>query len=107
MFVQNCQYTTGLSINEDEIINLNPESIAKYESPITIIDAGFRTEVEDNIMKAIAQYGISVDKNELLKALDYDRGQFKKGYNSGYQDGFEEGKEYSLEQIKKLLGEIE
>ena len=44
--------------------------------------------IEDGVMKAIQRFDINVDKEELLKALQYDRGQYEKGY----QDGLNEGK---------------
>lgn len=62
-----------------------------YESPITTMI----TEVQDNIAKQFAeqtenmvyeeirQVGIHVDKDELLKALQYDRNQYSKGYADG------------------------
>ena len=32
-------------------------------------------------MECICEYGIEVDKEELIKALNYDRNQYEKGYN--------------------------
>ena len=40
-----------------------------YQSPIEIITRQMRTQFEDNVFKAIQDYGIVVDKEELLKAL--------------------------------------
>ncbi len=54
-----------------------------YQSPIEIITKQMRTQFEDNVFKAIQDYGIVVDKEELLKALQYDRGQYEKGYSDG------------------------
>lgn len=51
-----------------------------YESPIEIIQTQLRTAVEDNIYKAIQSYDVVVDKDELIKALSYDRDQYAKGY---------------------------
>lgn len=51
-----------------------------YESPIKIYEKITR-EYEDNVINVIVSYGITVDKEELLKALSYDRGQYEKGYN--------------------------
>jgi hypothetical protein len=42
-----------------------------------------RTQFEDNVFKAIQDYGIVVDKEELIKALQYDRGQYEKGFADG------------------------
>jgi len=54
-----------------------------YKSPIEIttdLVDGFNLQIEDGVFKAVANYGVKVDKEELLKALAYDRNQYKKGY---------------------------
>lgn len=54
-----------------------------YKSPIETISQGFRVQMEDNIMKAIRSYGINVDRDELVKALQYDRNQYEEGFIAG------------------------
>lgn len=54
-----------------------------YKSPIEIIMGQMRTEVDDGIYKAIQGYGVNVDKEELIRALQFDRGQYEKGYADG------------------------
>ena len=39
-----------------------------------------RSQIEGEIYKAIMHVGVNVDKDELLKALAYDRNQYQKGY---------------------------
>ena len=51
-----------------------------YKSPIDIIYGQMETQMEGDILRAVQRYGINVDKEELLKALQYDRGQYEKGY---------------------------
>lgn len=51
-----------------------------YESPITLINGAFHLNLEDGVYKAVRQTGVVVDKDELIKALKYDRGQYEKGY---------------------------
>lgn len=51
-----------------------------YESPITLINGETQLSLEDGVYKAVRQVGIEVDKDELIKALKYDRGQYEKGY---------------------------
>ena len=51
-----------------------------YESPIHLINDRMRIEVEGKIIKAIQKVGVYVDKDELLKALAYDRDQYLRGY---------------------------
>ncbi len=55
-----------------------------YESPIRILysDLAKRISVTltDNVVKAVQSYNIHVDADELLRALNYDRMQYEKGY---------------------------
>ena len=61
-----------------------------YESPINVIINDMCRDVrqkEDNyIMEYIQNIGIDVDKDELAKALQYDRQQYDKGYEDGFKD---------------------
>lgn len=58
-----------------------------YKSPIEIIAEEMQIEktkqLEGDIYKAIQRYGINVDKDELIKALNYDRQQYEKGFSDG------------------------
>lgn len=54
-----------------------------YISPIEVIQREFNTQFENNVYKAVQEYGIIVDKYELIKALKYDRGQYEAGYMDG------------------------
>lgn len=51
-----------------------------YQSPIDVIMGQMNISYENGICKAVQNAGVNVDKNELLKALQYDRGQYQKGY---------------------------
>lgn len=42
--------------------------------------------MEGDILRAVQKYGINVDKEELLRALQYDRNQYEKGYDDGKAD---------------------
>ena len=52
-----------------------------YQSPINIIMGQMNTSYENGVFKAVQNVGINVDKDELLKALQYDRRQYQKGYS--------------------------
>lgn len=39
-----------------------------------------RNLIESEIYKAVMNVGVNVDKEELVKALQYDREQYQKGY---------------------------
>ena len=60
-----------------------------WESPIqisTISEEIGRKIVDDQnnyIVETCVKMGVNVDKDELLKALAYDRGQYEKGYADG------------------------
>ena len=45
-----------------------------YESPITVFEREFENHIEDVFYKAIKGFAVDVNKEELLKALQYDRG---------------------------------
>ena len=53
-----------------------------YESPIEIAEK-MSNQLEQDIMEVVHSYGIKVNKDELIKALAYDRGQYEKGYVDG------------------------
>lgn len=58
-----------------------------YESPIKVIYDDFVKEVtrkfDDTVIAACQNVNIVVDKEELAKALAYDRKQYEKGYQEG------------------------
>lgn len=44
-----------------------------YKSPIEILMKEAKLDFENGIYNAIQEYEINVDKDELIKALNYDR----------------------------------
>lgn len=60
-----------------------------YKSPInmwiTKAQEDFERKLDEQVYKEVLNVGISVDKDELLKALDYDRKQYEKGFQDGVQ----------------------
>lgn len=59
---------------------MDNNELLKYKSPITIVAAQLRMQTENNVWKCIQDMGIDINKEELLKALEYDREQYTKGY---------------------------
>lgn len=55
-----------------------------YKCPIEIIYGELQTQLErkgeNMVLNAVRKMGVNVDKEELLKALQYDREQYEKGY---------------------------
>lgn len=64
-----------------------------YESPIEIIQTQMQMQMDEGILKAVQGVGIDVNKEELIKALDYDREQYSKGYKDGAKEFAERLKE--------------
>lgn len=62
-----------------------------YESPIEMVIGEFQDmiiqQTENQTLKAIQKVGVNVNKEELLKALKYDRNQYEKGHQDGFKDG--------------------
>ena len=66
--------------NEDDLVFDNTPN---YESCIKAYTIPPKFEYDNQVMKAVMRLGIRVDKEELIKALRYDRDQYEKGYNDG------------------------
>lgn len=64
-----------------------------WESPIKQIAGEIQSQVikqEDELITQISQeIRYEVDKKELIKALEYDRGQYDKGYKDGTENTLE------------------
>lgn len=55
-----------------------------YISPIELVQQPMRImqhPIDECIFQAVMNVGVNVDKEELIKALAYDRGQYQKGYD--------------------------
>lgn len=81
--------------------------ISGYESPIKMYVSQMVKQVEEarenEILHTIREeYAIDVDKEELIKALEYDRGQYEKGY----QDACNSHKLWNVHQIACMLADI-
>ena len=59
-----------------------------YIPPIQAYYAAQKKELEGAVIRAVESVDIHVDPEELLKALQYDRGQYQKGYDAGFSAGF-------------------
>jgi hypothetical protein len=65
------------------------EKSMAWNSPIDIIQEivnDYNEKLLDNVVTQCIKVGITVDKDELLKALKYDREQYEKGYRDGKMD---------------------
>ena len=63
-----------------------------YKAPIEIcrtiedINQKVVEETDNQVYEAVCRVGVNVDKEELIKALRYDRGQYEKGYADGVRE---------------------
>ena len=57
-----------------------------YESPISLLVSDMEHQIRDEqercILEAVQRVGVTVDKEELIKALQYDRRQYESGYRA-------------------------
>lgn len=66
-------------------------SMNGYESPVTLFEIPTTKFYEDTnqwFLECVKKIGISIDKEELIKAIQYDRDQYSKGYENGYEAGY-------------------
>lgn len=65
-----------------------------YESPIELMVTNIYNQIQkqqdEEIYKVVLQYVPYVDKEELIRALRYDRGQYEAGYADGKRDAMDE-----------------
>lgn len=83
-----------------------------YENPIIIICQGIQTQMvqrdEQMIFEAIQKQNVFIDKEELIKAMNYDRNQYSKGYKDGVSDVLSKIKaEFIARYPKNYAGELE
>ncbi len=66
-----------------------------YKSPIEIFCENTLKDIvkqqDDYIFQEVQRIGVSVDKDELIRALQYDREQYEKGYADGKRDAVKYG----------------
>ena len=78
-----------------------------YESPINIIISELCTKLDSDCVKSVQSYGFDVDKEELAKALNYDRKQYEKGHTDGYSKAIDDAikivkENYRMAALEKL-----
>ena len=57
-----------------------------YEPVATFIQGKTESFIEGELLRVTQEMGLDVNREELLKALQYDRGQYEKGYADGCRD---------------------
>lgn len=102
-------------------LNMKPEPIRRlkalyeiptpsgYEPPILGAINQMVNNIQEQRDNAIMvqireQIGVNVDKNELIRALNYDRNQFNEGYKKGYRDATERRNDTTaLERVIEIM----
>lgn len=85
-----------------------------YEPPIKMIIKKVSKEIanecndthEKNLMEALKQAEFVVDKEELFKALNYDRDQYEKGFADGFNEGKKAVAQYYLDEAYLRLIDV-
>ncbi len=63
-----------------------------YDSPIKVyqlVDEQY-SYLENKVFEVVKAMDVNVDKEELFRALAYDRDQYQKGYDAGYKKALED-----------------
>lgn len=60
--------------------------MSEWESPIHVTQKDIELTLENEVLTAIHRVGIDIDKEELVKALTYDRDQYFKGYKDAKKE---------------------
>ena len=65
-----------------------------YKSPLELIFTDIShqivKQIDTDCYQAVVQYVPNVDKDELIRALQYDRDQYHKGYADGMRDAMDD-----------------
>lgn len=78
-----------------------------WESPINVMEiqdsfvSEIKEKTEEMVFTEIKRIGIDVNKEELIKALQYDRKKYEKGYSDGYAKAIDE----FAERLKPIIDE--
>lgn len=85
----------------------------KYQSPLEMIYDDpmeraiqkIQKETDEFIYQTVINTGVKVDKDELVKALQYDRQQYEQGYKDGYYAGKEDSRKHGQWLVRETSGE--
>lgn len=65
-----------------------------YNSPVELMITDIQNQIlkqqDEEIYQAVLHYVPNVDREELIRALQYDRDQYEKGYQDGKADAMAE-----------------
>ena len=81
---------------------MNDKFVQGWKSPINVITKEIIKDLEDGVMCEVKTI-VDVDRDELFKALNYDREQFEQGCAHGYAMGKIDGYNEAMEKIRSAL----
>ena len=68
-----------ITVTSDNLKNYS----SNYESPIKMWTTEVELRYEKEVLNAISHLNVEVNREELIRALNYDRNQYEKGYRDG------------------------
>lgn len=79
-----CYKNSNIDINK--FITLDTDNFG-WVSPVELFTKEFQTRIDDGIQQLIeVELGAKIDREEFIKAMNYDRNQFAVGFKSGYAE---------------------
>lgn len=85
------------------------EGRAMWESPITQVSTQLEQKMHEEENKLVIEVsqiiGYDINKEELIKALNYSQEQFAKGYVKGYETGYAKAISDFAEKMKQSIDE--
>lgn len=82
-FLADFLIANGVTFATDKNDGAKMEGWGMYKSPIEIVYGGLQTQLEGEILRAVQKVDVVVDKDDLIRALAYDRDQYEKGFRDG------------------------
>lgn len=77
-----CYKNSNIDVNK--FITLDTDGF-DWVSPVELFTKEFKNRVDDGIQQLIeVELGAKIDREEFIKAMNYDRNQFAMGFKSGY-----------------------
>lgn len=78
-------------VNEMDLSDGYNSPIFVYMRSLDKMQMEIKADFDNNVWKAVIEYGVHVNKEDLLRALAYDRDQYKQGYANGVVVGYQKG----------------
>lgn len=99
-----------MSESIDKILSHYSEAMSQWISPITqtiseIQSKMIKDQEDELLIEASQVVGYTIDKEELIKAMNYDRNQFAQGYEKGHETGYAKAISDFAEKMKQTINE--